>query len=119
MNTIKLAATLEAIKTLKDGSFKITFETQELPPEEGASLLTLRQSLGWLIYASMDAGQVEIPDEPPAEFKADKTPSQRLRSVLYVWWEQLGKPDSFESFYRSKIETIIGWVKDKLETDQK
>lgn len=119
MNAIKLAATLEAIKTLKDGSFKITFESQELPPEEGAALLNLRRSMGWLIYASMDAGQVEIPNEPPAEFKADKTPSQRLRGVLYIWWEQAGKKETFDAFYRAKIETIIGWVKDKLEADKR
>lgn len=44
-----------------------------------------------------------------------KSPSQRLRAVLFVWWEQKGRPDDFEVFYRMKMEQLINVVKNKLE----
>lgn len=44
-----------------------------------------------------------------------KSPSQRLRSVLFVWFENLGRPgEDFETFYRMKMETLIEKVKEKL-----
>lgn len=44
-----------------------------------------------------------------------KSPSQRLRAVMFVWWEQLGKPEDFEVFYRMKMEDLINFVKRKLD----
>lgn len=57
---------------------------------------------------------------PVGEEKIDrelntKTQSQRLRATLYVLWEQEGKQDSFDDFYRGKMESIIEWIKGKLD----
>ena len=47
-----------------------------------------------------------------------KSQSQRLRSVLFVYWKQLTEENktkvSFESFYADKTENIIGMIKSKL-----
>jgi hypothetical protein len=52
------------------------------------------------------------------EKKEDKSPSQRLRWVLYKLWEQSADKDSynneFELFYRAKMERIIDTLKDKI-----
>ncbi len=44
-----------------------------------------------------------------------KTASQRLRAAIYVLWDQQGKQGEFATFYTSKMEKIIDFVKDKLE----
>jgi len=45
-----------------------------------------------------------------------KTPSQRLRGVLFIWWKQSGEQGQFEDFYRNKMEEFINYIKqEKLE----
>lgn len=57
---------------------------------------------------------------PPEETVAvdterdSKTPSQRLRAVLFVWWQSLGAKGNFDQWYAEKMEKIIDGVKTKL-----
>ncbi len=45
-----------------------------------------------------------------------KTPSKRLRSVLYRLWEQNSKMDTdFKSFYQLRMEKLIDQIKNRLE----
>lgn len=45
-----------------------------------------------------------------------KSPSQRLRSVLFILWEQKGRPQAdFEIFYRMKMEDLINVIKNMLK----
>lgn len=44
-----------------------------------------------------------------------RTPSQRLRAVLYRLWEIEKQPgEDFDKYYKRKMEEIINWVKRKL-----
>lgn len=44
-----------------------------------------------------------------------KTPSQRLRQVIWRLWEQEGAKGSDKEHYNLKMEEIIEHIKDKLE----
>jgi hypothetical protein len=44
-----------------------------------------------------------------------KSPSKRLRAVIYRFWEQIGKEGDFNQFYSKKMEYIINQFKEKLE----
>lgn len=100
---------------MKDGGVRITFDSQELNENQCATLFSLRNSLGWLIFVSHTAPEVEIPDAPPAEFREDKSPSKRLRAVLFVLWKQMGSEGDFENFYKLNMEFFINSVKEKLD----
>lgn len=114
---VKIGATLDSISTRKDKSIKVVFETQEVTPEQGTALMARRDSYGWLIFVPSDHQEVEIPDEPPAEFLGQKSMSQRLRGAIHIWWEQSGRPGDSESFYREKMERFINIVKSKLDPE--
>ena len=43
-----------------------------------------------------------------------KSPSQRLRAVLFLLWEQQGSWGDFDTWYKAKIEEIIEHFKGKL-----
>lgn len=109
-----IPAILDKITTLKDGGTKTTFDTQELDDEEISYLFSLRNKMGWLYFVADQVDELEIPEDPPAEFKEDKTPSQRLRAVMYILWNQLGRHGDFTDFYRIRMNKIIEEVKDKL-----
>ena len=96
-------------------SVKLVFETQELDAEKTADLFSLRNQLGWLIFAPSQSAEIELPQEPAEEFRDDKSPSQRLRAVLYVYWKQRGAQGDFETFYRARMSRFIESVKEKLE----
>lgn len=110
---IKVGAILDGVKTLSDGTLKVSFALSEIPTECAASIIKLHRSFGWLLFSPSQ--ELEAPSEPPAEFRNDRSPSQRLRAVIYVWHQQSKSDIPFEQFYCDKIETVIQWIKDKLE----
>ena len=44
-----------------------------------------------------------------------KTPSKRLRNVLYRLWEQEGRAGDFKEFYKNRMEQLITMIKNKLD----
>jgi len=117
---LQLPATVEAINSRVDGSWSLKIGTQELSEEQAAILLKLNRKLGFFLFKASpleEADVIDIPESKP-EFKGDKTPSQRLRGVLYVLWEQTKPTKTFDEFYRGKMESVIEWVKEKLNQDE-
>jgi hypothetical protein len=116
---VKLPAIFSGLKSRKDRSFRLEFDTRELGTD-AAPLLAMQQSECWLVIApSEDAvDRVDIPN-----YKADagvnqKTPGQRLRAVLFVLWNQQGRPgDTFDSWYSTVMERLIDGYKAKLDGD--
>jgi hypothetical protein len=47
----------------------------------------------------------------------EKSPSQRLRDVLYVLWEHRGSKGDFEQFYIASIEKVINRIKEELDNN--
>ncbi len=92
------------ISTMADGWCKITLYTPELPPEQMAFLFLAKKN------GIAEAIDVE-------EWQGDgKTPSQRLRAVLYVYWENFEKNryKHFNDFYVSWIEKKVDEIKERL-----
>ena len=113
---VQVQAILDSISTRKDGSIKLVFETQEVNPQEGYSLFELRDRFGWLAFAP-ERAELKIPDEPAFAARIEKSSSQRLRSVIFVWWKQLGSQGDFEDFYKKQMERFISMVKEKLDPE--
>ena len=109
---------LGGIRTLADGTLKITIETPELTEEEYAKLFKIRGGQGYFLFKNCAFTEEDIKDVPEIakEFKTDKSPSQRLRNVIYLIWEKnTDKKEQFDAFYKKNIENIIKQYKDKLE----
>ena len=117
---VKLPAIFSGIQSKVDRSYKLTFNTRELTGQDAAELLKLNQIECWLLVApddSLDA--VDVPEAKPDAGTNQKTPGQRLRSVLYVYFCQLGKPgQDFEAFYQGRMERLIGQYKAKLDGEE-
>ena len=114
---IPIPAYVNGIRTLADGSWRLTLDTQELS-EEGIKELTKKlRKHGFLIFLenaeNVDLDGLDIPEAAP-EFHGDKTPGQRLRAVLYVLWENIGSQGTFQDFYVGRMEEFINQVKKKL-----
>ncbi len=58
------------------------------------------------------------PEAPIIEVDKDihsKSQSQRIRDCLYILWQQSGKPDIFDTYYKKKTERYIEFLKNKME----
>lgn len=116
MGAVKLAAIFSGVRSRKDRSYALSFDTRELSGEDAVELLKLHQTEGWLIFSPTEGiDEQNIPTEKANAGLGSKTPSQRLRGVLFVYWQQLGKQGDFEDFYRSKVEMLIDIIKEKLD----
>ncbi len=112
-----LPAIFSGIRSKVDRTYTLTFGTQEMSGEDAAKLLAMQQDLCWLIIApsEKEADQIEVPQGRPEVGTTGKTPSQRLRAVLFVLWKQLGSKGDFEDYYRTQMERFIGIVKENLD----
>ena len=111
----QLPATIDGVRTLKDGGLRMTVDTNELSTDEMAQVFALKEKFVWLAIAetAIKEDELNVP-EVMTEFKNEKTPSQRLRNVIFVYWEQNKPTKTFDEFYRQKMEQIISYIKDKL-----
>lgn len=112
-NLVQIPASIVGFTPRQDRSWKITFETRELPGEEVAVLADNYQGEGWLVYSpNREVVRADVPEEPAEP--GVKTPSERLRDVIYIYWKQRGGKGDFESFRRTVTEQFIEYIKSKL-----
>lgn len=113
---VQFSAQIDTVRTLKDGGLKITIETQELHSDEKTILFDFANKQIWALFKAIEPRAEEIDIiEPATEFKSDKSPSQRLRAVLFRYYEQnYSNQKTFNEFYAQIMEKIINRYKDKL-----
>jgi hypothetical protein len=118
MSLISIPATVQGIKTMGNRSLRITVDSQEnLSDESLASVASLHEKYGWWCFAVEKTVEPEdVLKLPPLVSRPEdeKSPAVRLRNALYVWFEQQGKNEDFELFYRKHMDRIIASVKEKL-----
>src|SRR5688572_395616 len=115
---IILPAQLDGLRTLADKTLKITFETQELNPQDLLGLMENMHQCGYLAYKKepFKDDEKEMLQELKSDFEfKGKSSSQRLRSVLYVMFQNNNEGfDSSVKHYEHHLEKIIDHFKSKL-----
>lgn len=116
---IILPAQLESYRSLKDRSVKVTFETGELAPSQAGDIQANILKAGFLAFNAdpFTEKQKELLSSMEVEYTdTSKTPSQRLRGVL---WHLFNKaPEGYKTFpayYENKMEELINHFKSKLD----
>ena len=108
---VQFNGVVEGISTRSDGSLGIRLSTGEFSPEDKLVMFGMQNLACTMVFAPTDS------EQPPKEIKAPlstKTPSQRLRAVLFCWYKSLGEPGQWEAFYENEISKHINAVKAKL-----
>jgi hypothetical protein len=117
-NKVILPVYVSSVKTLADRSLNMTLNTQELTPEQYAGLFQLHGTKGYALLSTVPIDNFNELDGMDLEAMPNgkaKTQSSRIRATLYVIWEQQGKGEEFESFYRKETEAIISKLKMRLD----
>lgn len=117
MNTIQIPASLEGISMLKDGGMSLRFGTQEATPEQKLVIMNYYQQFGWLLFAAQEQDESRLKLEAIRKDTGGKSPSQRLRAVLFVLYTKEAPSIPFEQYYEQKVERFINLVKQNLEVE--
>lgn len=116
---IVINAVLDSFRSLKDKTLKLSFETNEPTAEQLQNIALNSQKYGYLVFSGQQLTPEQLEEIDKAKndlYDNNKTPSKRLRNVLYVWYEQDTKGfKTFEDYYLYQMERIIENVKSKLE----
>jgi len=116
---IVINAILESFRSLKDKTIKLSFETQEPTPEQLQEIAVNNQKYGYLVFSGnqLSDDQLQAIEKSRNDlYDSQKSPSKRLRNVLYIWFNQDSKGfNSFEDFYLYQMEQIINHLKQKLD----
>lgn len=126
-NTIVFEGGIDNIRTLADNSLRVSLGTPELTPETVGNMYSMLKQPGYVVISTMPISQKQLDAVEGAtvdrEFE-NKTPSQRMRNVLYVLWEQQQPKETspegtttyvdFDLFYKRKMTELITFIKNKL-----
>lgn len=98
----------------KNQGLSFSISTGEVPDEQKVEFMHLQDVIVDLLIQPKDT---EFPDIVEVKSEVDqKTPSSRLRGVLYILFSQ--KPEghtTFASYYDHKMSGIIDHLKGKIE----
>lgn len=117
MKGILFAAIVEGIRSRKDKTVALTLGTQELSPEKAGQIFNTNSHLVTCylsIKENISESEQEIIDSIEVDTPA-KTPSQRLRSVLFLIWKE--HPEGYKDFnmyYLHQMDKLINHFKTKL-----
>jgi len=104
---------LTSASTRSDGSLGLRFCTPELSSSEKTAIFDLQNCNLKMLLQPVDETPAEL-KEVRGQFET-RTPSQRLRALIYVHWKQASGQGEFDEYYRRQMETIIESWKQKLE----
>lgn len=116
---ITIPSVLETVSTRRDNTLKLVFGTNELPPSIVSNLFSQHNKYGFLMFKDQDFNPNDI--DKMSKLKVDlddrtKTPSQRLRGVLFRMYEQDAKGfDTFAKYYDHHMEKVIEHFKKQLD----
>ena len=128
-NSVIFEGGIDKVSTLADGSLRLYVGTPELPSETMVNIFSLIKKPGYVLISTNSINQDQIDAVEKAttnsEF-SEKTPSQRMRGVLYKLWEKTqpktmngdsGQMEyvDFDLFYKRQMNKIIDHFKTKLD----
>lgn len=113
MKAVTCPCVLSSASTRSDGSLSLKFSTPELEASEKTAFFELLNLNLKMLLQPAEGAPVEL-KEVKGQFDR-KTPSQRLRSLLFVVWKQTDGTGDFEDFYRRRLDDVIEMFKNKLE----
>lgn len=112
---IQFSAIIDGVSARKDSTLTIRLGTQELPPNETAEIFKFANKQIWVGFSETAVTHLDVP-ETVDELTGGKSTSERLHSVLFVYWNtKTDKVKTFEAFRKEYLEKVINNIKEKLD----
>lgn len=116
---LQIPSTLIKYESKANKAIKLVFESQEaMSPALISNIIDKLDRVGYLNFAVRKIEATDLVDLPEIDatiYDEAKSPSQRLRSVIFLYHQQKGgDKKNFREYYLKSMERIIDSYKDKL-----
>jgi len=96
-----------------DKGMTFSFVTQEMGNNDKLALLGYHNTFGHSLFSPNEIQDGDIPTDQAV--KTGKSPSERLRNVMFLLYMQSGgKPEDFYIYYNVEMEKMINNLKQKI-----
>lgn len=112
MKAIHTQAIIEGIRSRKDKSLGLSLSTPELSTEEKALFMDIQGLNVDILINPLD--MLPVPEYKVEKDLNSKTPSVRMRNVMFILWKQDNESMDFDTFYKTKMEKLIEHLKGKI-----
>ena len=112
---VRTEAIFTGFSSKVDGSLSFRGTTPELSTPEKIAVMNLQGLLCEMLVFPKDERDAEIVE---VKHEMDhKSPSQRMRAVIFLLWKEAHEDSVFEQYYQRKMEALIEWLKSKLKNE--
>lgn len=115
---LKIPASINKISTMADSTLKLSiYTTRELTSNDELKIMSYRNKEGIMVFSPKDIKQEDMVDLPevPKDMSEKRTPSQKMRAIIYRIWEQTtSQKQEFETYYRNYMMKLNEHLKQKL-----
>ena len=121
----QVPGTITKIQTMVHKSLRLQIDTQEnISANDISRLMDLYEVLGWMTFISRENKSmikpedlVDLPVLDISKFDMEKSPSKRLRDVLFIYHKQKGgDPKEFDNWYVREMSKVTEHYKNQLES---
>ena len=113
MSTFQAPAILNSISYTKDGGLRVGFVTNELPEDQKLIASHFHNKFGFVLFKENEFSQDDVPKQNASGKYISK--SQQLRATLYVYWNKIGQPNDFDTYYDNYMNKLINGIKTELK----
>lgn len=113
---LKVQSIISGARTLADKTIRLQVDCQEIAPEDAATLMLLKDKIGWFFFAEQEVPQEEMVNLPKVRIeKGEKSEAQRMRGVLFLLWQKNKTTDNFDDYYKRWMNAAIEKLKTELD----
>jgi hypothetical protein len=115
---ILISGIIEGLSTRKDKTCKLVIGTNELNPDQMSELFNLNQQFCYLGLKKelFKKEETDLLDSLKTDLDNLKTPSQRLRAILFCNFQQDSKGyQEFGTYYMAEMDRMCEHYKTKLD----
>lgn len=106
MKILQFSAQIDSAKANNDRTITLKLDTQELSAEDTAHVFEMFQKQIWCALAETTITQEDLNIPEVVDEMEKKSPSQRLRDRMFVYWKENKVSNNFDDWYKNALEKI-------------
>lgn len=103
---VQFSAQIDSAKANNDRTLSLKVDTQELSAEDTAHIFSFFQKQIWIALSETTISKQQLNIPEVMEEMDKKSPSQRLRDRMFVYFKEKKVEGNFDDWYKKSLEKI-------------
>lgn len=112
---VQFSAQIDSAKANNDRTLTLKLDTQELSAEDTAFIFNLFQKQIWIGLSETEVTKESLNIPEVVDSMDSKSPSQRLRDRMFVYWKEKKVGGSFDDWYKARLDKMGQKYLDELK----